>query len=471
MIIKIALKEFKELVREGRFRIMSVAVALLLIAATVITFNYYEWVNAQHQEAKENARNVWVSQDEKNPHSAAHYGTYAFKPKYPLSLIDQGIDKYTGLSIYLEAHKRNEAQYMTAQDQTAAARFGELTPDFILLLIIPLFIILIGFNAFTRERESGTMRLLKSQGVSVFKLAAGKWLGIFIPVLIITLIAALLTLILLLGIPDFGDLNIGAFMLLILFMLIYYAVFINLTLWVSSVSRKSNVSLVTMLAVWMVSCLGMPKVANRMAEAIHPFPTQNEFLASIQEDQKNGLNGHDPFSKEAKQLEIETLKEYGVDSVHKLPFNWDGVLMQKGEEHSAEIFFKHYETLKEKNVAQTGVYQLAAVLSPYLPTRFLSMALCRTDYHSHWHFSDAAEKYRIEMMNALNMSFAENTSYGDWAWKADKTLWKEIPDFSYEPMTYASIIQANGSNILVLALWLLLSSMLMFRGVKKINVL
>lgn len=471
MILRIAIKEFKELIREGRFRIMSGAIAVLLIVATVITFNYYQWVNAQHVAAKENARNVWVSQDEKNPHSAAHYGTYAFKPKYPMSLIDQGVDKYTGLSIYLEAHKRNEAQYMAAQDQTAASRFGDLTPDFILLFIIPLFIILIGFNTFTRERESGTLRLLKSQGLSSMKLALGKWLGVFLPVLLITLFMALLTLILLLGIPDFGELNIGAYGMLFVFFLIYYAVFTNITLWVSSISKKSGVALIILLAVWMVSCLGMPKVANRLAETIHPYPTQSEFLTSINEDEKGGLDGHDPFSEQAKKLEAETLKEYGVDSVHQLPFNWDGLLMQKGEEHAAEIYFKHYESLKQTNNAQSDVYRTASVLSPYLPVRFLSMALCRTDYHAHWHFSDAAEKYRLQMMNALNMDFAENSSYGDWAWKADKSLWKEIPDFNYEPMSYASIIETNESNIMALGIWLILSSGLLFQGVRKLKVI
>lgn len=471
MILQIAIKEFKELLREGRFRVMSVAIVSLLIVATLISFNYYQWVNRQHTSAKENARNVWVSQDNKNPHSAAHYGTYAFKPKYPMSLIDQGVDKYTGLSIYLEAHKRNEAQYMAAQDQTAISRFGELTPDFILLFIIPLFIILTGFNSFTREKESGTLRLLKSQGVSTIKLSIGKWLGVFIPVLFITLVIAIISLVLLLAIRDFGSLNIGAFLLLFSFFLVYYAIFINVTLWVSAKAKKSNVALVVLLAVWMVSCLGMPKVANRLAESIHPYPTQNEFIAAVQEDEQKGLDGHDPFSEEAKRLEEEILKEYGVDSVHKLPFNWDGFLMQKGEEHTAEIYFKHYDMLKQTHNRQTNVYRAASILSPYLPTRFLSMALCRTDYHAHWHFNDAAEKYRLEMMNAMNMHFAENSTYGDWAYKADKSLWKEVPDFTYEPMTYAVIIEQNGNNILSLILWFLVSVGMMLHGVKKLEVI
>jgi ABC-2 type transport system permease protein len=138
MILKIAFKELKEIVHEGRFRVTAITVFALLLAALFVSRSYYSSVNAQHNEAKKNAREEWLGQGQKNPHSAAHYGTYAFKPKYPLSLIDNGVDRYTGVSIYLEAHKRNEAQYMAAQDQTALSRFGDLSPDFVLIFIYSL---------------------------------------------------------------------------------------------------------------------------------------------------------------------------------------------------------------------------------------------------------------------------------------------------------------------------------------------
>ncbi len=145
MIAKIAQKEMKELLREGRFRVAALITVALLLMATFISRSYYVSVNEQHRQAAQNERNVWVSQDTKNPHSAAHYGTYAFKPKYPLALIDQGVDKYAGISIFLEAHARHDAQYAAAQDQTGLTRFGDLTPDFILMFIIPLLIVLLGF--------------------------------------------------------------------------------------------------------------------------------------------------------------------------------------------------------------------------------------------------------------------------------------------------------------------------------------
>lgn len=471
MIRTIALKELKELLREGRFRVMAFVMVALLVVAAVISNNYYQWVNNQHVTAKENARNVWVSQDNKNPHSAAHYGTYAFKPKYPLSLIDQGVDKYAGISIYLEAHKRNDAQYMAAQDQTAISRFGDLTPDFILLFIIPLFIILIGFNSFTSERENGTLRLLKSQGVSSRTLAGGKWLGLFIAVLLVIIPVFILSVLFLGNVQDFGEFSIGALAILFLFYLLYYAVFTNISLIVSAWAKKSNIALVSLLAIWMVACLGMPKVANRIAESMSPYPTQSQFVAAVQEDERKGLDGHNPFGAEAKQLEQETLKKYNVDSVQQLPFNWDGYLMQKGEEHAAEIYFKHHEQLKVTYENQTSVYRVASVLSPYLPTRFLSMALCRTDYASHWHFSNAAEKYRIMMMDKLNMHFAENSTYGDWDYLADKSLWKDIPDFTYEPVTYGQILSSNLNNIGVLIAWLVASALMLMVSVKKMSIL
>jgi ABC-2 type transport system permease protein len=471
MILKIALKELKEIVRDGRFRITAFVVAALLVAALFVSKSYYQSVNAQHNEAKKNARSEWVGQGEKNPHSAAHYGTYAFKPKYPLSLLDNGVDKFSGVSIYLEAHKRNEAQYMAAQDQTALSRFGDLSPDFVLIFIIPLLIILIGFNSFTREHENNTLRLLKSQGVSSWKLAAGKWLGVFIPVLLIVVPIYILAAIFLSNIKDYGQFSLGALTILFGVYIIYYAVFTNITLVVSALYRKSNLAFVTLLGIWIVSCLAMPKVSTAIADSLYPYPTQVEFEQQIAEDKKKGLDGHNPWNEESKKLEQETLKKYGVDSIQQLPFNWDGFLMQEGEKHTADIYFKHYQLLKDTYVNQSKVYRATAALSPFLPARFLSMAISRSDYYSHWDFADAAEKYRIELVGKMNGALMNNSKYGDWDYLENDKLWTAVEDFNYEPPTYAAILNLNGSNLTTLLGWLLASSLILYAVVNKIKVI
>jgi len=457
MIFRITLKELKENLREGRIRLSLLIVLALLLVSVFISRGYYLSVQQQHAEAKEAARDVWVSQDEKNPHSAAHFGTYAFKPKYPLALIDQGVDKYAGISIYLEAHNRNEAQYMAAADQTALSRFGELTPDFILLFIIPLLIILISYNAFSRENEQGTLRLLKSQGLNMWSLAMGKWWSVFLPVMLLCCLLFGVAAIFLGSLEDFGTLAPAELLIMLLVFLLYYAVFINLSLLVSALSKNSGISLVLLLSIWILSCLAAPKAANNLANGLHPYPTRMAFEAAIAEDKKNGLDGHDPWNQEAIRLEKAVLTEYGVDSLHQLPFNFDGYRMQKSEEHEADIYFKHYAYLREQHERQTDIYQATALFSPFLPARFLSMAIARTDYHTHWDFADAAENYRIQMQAALNNDFAQKTSYGDWSYKADRKLWESIPDFSYDPPELGEILQTNVLNIVILLLWFGLS--------------
>lgn len=470
MIREIVRKELLEIFREGRFRVALFTLAILVVTAIGVGRQYYLQVNEQHEAARRNARNEWVGQGSKNPHSAAHYGTYAFKPKYPMSLLDNGVDKYSGVSIYLEAHKRNDAQYMAAQDQTALSRFGDLSPDFILMFMVPLFIILIAFNSVSRERESGTLRVMMSQGISPWKLALGKWLAVFTPVAVLTGLVFLAGGLLLANLEDFGLFSWWPLILLALVYLLYYGVFINVSILVSASVRKSSLAFVLLLGIWILSCLGMPKATSVVADALYPYPTQLEFEERIAEDKTKGLNGHDPWNAESKKLEAETLKKYGVDSVEKLPFNWDGYLMQKGEEHEAEIYFKHYQVLKEIYQKQSKVYRTSAALSPFLPARFLSMALCRTDYHAHWHFADEAEKYRLMLVGRLNGDMVDNSRTGQWDYRADEKLWRAVPDFAYEPVSYQSIVNANAGHFLILLAWWVLSGVGMLVAVRQMKV-
>ena len=83
-------------------------------------------------------RALWTGQGAKNPHAAAHFGQYAFKPQSPLALADPGVDAYVGEAVWLEAHRQNEAQFRSARDTGVAARLGGLSFAFVLQTIMPL---------------------------------------------------------------------------------------------------------------------------------------------------------------------------------------------------------------------------------------------------------------------------------------------------------------------------------------------
>ena len=48
------------------------------------------------ERAQADSYQLWLDQGEKNPHSVAHFGLYAFRPAAPLGHVDAGITRFSG---------------------------------------------------------------------------------------------------------------------------------------------------------------------------------------------------------------------------------------------------------------------------------------------------------------------------------------------------------------------------------------
>ncbi len=449
----IIFKELKELTRDGRFKIVLGISLILLVIAIITGVNQHKKNNEQYVESTNKERSIWETQGDKNPHSAAHYGTYAFKPQFALSLFDYGVTKYTGNSIFLEAHNRNEAAFSEASDQTSLARFGTLSINFVLIYLFPLIIILIGYNSYTKEKEHQTFTLLKSQGAHPIKLALGKWLATFIPIFMLTAIIFLVTGIILSSVENLTFFSWDSLLMLFVAYSFYYLIITTLTVLVSMWSKSSGISLVISLMLWVIFSFITPKIATNLANTNHPYPSKLEFETRIAEDRKNGLDGHNPWNEAAKKLEEETLREYGVDSLHKLPFNYAGYRMQKGEEHEAKIYKKHYHILNEIAANQNNTYKSLSFVSPFIPLRFLSMDFANTSDNLHWKFIQAAEQYRIETQKFLNDDIKDNAKVGERDYKMSTNKFKKLTKFNFTPPSLSQILKENLSNFLVLFFW------------------
>lgn len=464
----IIFKELKELLRDGRFKLVISISLFLFIVATITGINQYKRGNQQYKESVSKERTIWETQEEKNPHSAAHYGTYAFKPKFALSLFDYGVTKYTGNSIFLEAHSRNEATFSEASDQTSLARFGTLSINFVLIYLFPLLIILIGYNSYSKEKENQTIRLLKSQGAHPIKLALGKWFATFIPVFVLTAIVFIIVGIILVNIEDLAFFSWSSLLTLFGLYTLYYLVISTFTVLISMWSKSSGIALVSSLTVWILFSFITPKVSTNLANENHPYPSKSEFNARIAEDKKNGLDGHNPWNEAAKTLEEETLKAYGVDSISQLPFNYAGYRMQKGEEHEAKIYEKHYKILNDIATQQNNTYKKLSFLSPFIPLRFLSMDIAHTSDKSHWKFTQAAEKYRIKKQEFLNYDIKDNSKYGERGYKMSAEKFKTLPKFNFTPPSLSEILKENTQNMVLLLLWLAVPFIILLLSSKKI---
>ncbi|NVJ04326.1 DUF3526 domain-containing protein [Myxococcus sp. AM001] len=473
MIRAIARKEWMELSRDGRFRVAGALVFLLALVGIAVGALHVRDSRAEREAGARLTRQHWLEQGEKNPHSAAHYGVWAFKPESVLAAFDRGVEPYLGVAVYLEAHKRNATQYRPAADATAAARFGELTGAGVLQLLVPLLIILLTYSAFTAEREQGTLRLLLSTGVRRHQLVLGKALGIGLALAALLVPLFVVVVVLVVGLGGGAGVSpgelLGRLSGLSLGYGLYLAGFVFLGLAVSAWARTSRGALVALLGVWMVNALLVPRLAVDAARAWAPVPTAQDFARQLAEDYEKGLSGHDPVDQRQAALERETLARYGAASLEALPVNFRGIALQAGEEYSNRVGAQRFGELEARYGEQERLHRFFAPLSPMLALRHLSASLARTDLSAHLRFTRQAEQYRQGLVKQMNDTITFRSKYGDADYKADASLWREVPELSLDEERLPEALGAQVPGLLLLGFWLAWTTFFALRACARLS--
>jgi ABC-2 type transport system permease protein len=456
MILRIAHKEFLEMKRDRRFRLAAAVALSLLLTALALGWLHYRQVKAEHDAAQAASRDTWVNQGRRNPHSSAHFGVYAFKPKLPLSLVDTGLDPYTGVSVWLEAHYQNPSRHRPAADSTAVKRFGELTAATALQLLVPLLIVLITISAFAGEREAGALRQLLSLGVSPKALVFGKMLGVGAALSLLLIPATLIGVVALTLASGAGTLSASLPRLLLLCVgyLFYFGAFIGVALTVSALAQSSRAALVMLLAFWVVNGLLAPRLASDAAERLYRVPAADEFWNAVHREMKEGVDGHDSANGRTEELKRRLLAEYKVSRVEDLPVNFNGLALQAGEEYGNRVFDKHYGAVWDVYRRQERVHELTGLIAPLMSVRAFSMGLAGTDLAQHRHFTSAAEQYRRLFNKQLNEAFALNSRTADgYGYTVDRAFWERMPDFVYVAPGAEWVMWRQWFNLALLAAW------------------
>ena len=132
-------------------------------------------------------------------------------------------------------------------------RIGALHWSYIISLVTSFVAILLTFDAISGERENGTLALVLSNAVSRAGVLPGKFLGVFIVIVMPMLIGILLSALIvsLSGIVSLHGADWARIGLMVALSSIYIALFIGLGLAISSRMRHSSTSLVVLLLIWL----------------------------------------------------------------------------------------------------------------------------------------------------------------------------------------------------------------------------
>lgn len=471
MMPAIVRKELRAILRDGRFAVLALSLGLLLAGLLLASAQQHRRLAEEKVAVAALVREQWEVQGDKHPHRGAHFGLYALRPDSPLAGIDPGLDPYLGQALWLEPHRRNMTRFRPAADEAPSVRFGQLTPAFALVTLLPLLIIALAFNAVSQERESGTLRMLHSAGLRSGRLLAGKLVALLTVVGLMLLVAVGSGL----GLAAAGELPqadaVWRGAVLAGTCLVYGGIFAALALAASAWMPTSRLSLFALLGLWIVFVFVVPRLGAAVAESAVPLPTAERFWSDIQHDHLQGLPGEPDLATRGKAFDAELLRRHNAQRVEDLPFGVAAARRLARDAYADRVHALHFDALWQRYAQQERWLRAAALLSPAVAMRSISMKMAGTDLAHQRHFEEQAEAYRRHINTAIDRWDADNTrgitSFDDRY--ADNGLWRSIAPFRYTPADVGFALRAAWPDLAVLLGWVLAAGGLLRASVRKLQ--
>lgn len=464
----VAVQEWCQLWRNTVGRIAIVLLMLLSGVAALTSIAHRDQGDALRGRFQADADSAFDGAPARHPHRMVHYGHFVFRPLPPLAAFDPGVDAYTGHALFLEGHRQNSANFGDARQSSLLIRFGQLTPAFVLQALAPLLLVFVGFGCLARERERGTLRQLLAQGLSAGTLLGGKLiaLGGLAAVLLLPAAVTLLWLVIAAGAPAAAaGLLIGGYAA-------YLGIWVLLVVAASALASQARTALLTLVGLWGLSVILLPRVAPDVARGAIALPARLENELSLARELTEIGDPHDPEDPHFEEFKAKVLREHGVDDVSRLPVNYRGLLAIEGERLTSELFDRYMARDFAIQQRQNQLADLFGLASPTIAVRRLSLAASGMDLEGHRRFLSQAEHYRYTIVQQLNRLQAEALTWTDDGnryrdaeagrrVRIDPQNWRSVPDFAYQPTPLRENLRAALPGAGLLLAWLVALAMLL----------
>ncbi|UCE24463.1 MAG: ABC transporter permease subunit [Candidatus Zixiibacteriota bacterium] len=255
-------KEIRDLLGSTKFLLTFVVSAVLIIGAFLVGATRHNLNQRQYEaSAAENLRQLdgltdWNQMEQHR----------VFLPPQPLAALVSGVSNDIGRTITVTGRGELTATDSRYSEDPIYAVFRFLDLEFIFQIVFSLFAILLGFDAVCGEKERGTLRLALANAVPRHIFIAGKLVGSGAALTVSLLIAVGAGCLLL---PIMGiSLSAGEWLRLLLIVLtglLYFGVFLTMSVFVSAITHRSSSSFLAMLVIWIVGVLVVPRVSVLLA--------------------------------------------------------------------------------------------------------------------------------------------------------------------------------------------------------------
>jgi ABC-type transport system involved in multi-copper enzyme maturation permease subunit len=408
MFWTITKKELLSNILTYRFIIGTLLLLVLVILFTFILLDEYS------QNVEEYSKLL-----SKNEESMARTMTYQnLKPfihRSPevLTIFSKGIDDNVAKSAQISIEEIPFLKSTSRSKNPLLSVFAVLDVALIFKLIISVLAFLFAYDAISGEKESGTLRMILANSVLRYQLVLGKFIGGMFTLAIPIAMGFVVTSLILEFSPITnlsGD-EWGRIFCMFLSSLLLVGVLFSIGLLASSMTKRSAITLMFLLFVWITFLLILPNTSSYLAIRLKPTESLRNINSQIQNVEEN-------LRKEIYQIYFNTPEEgeYNAQSDREEPggyyiqFATRGALRYhqsihkqmvplclKAAEDIWNINRQYIDSLNRQKILASWI----AKISPIFLYERIMNSLSRTNYSNLANFSDQARRYRQQLIDFL----------------------------------------------------------------------
>jgi ABC-type transport system involved in multi-copper enzyme maturation permease subunit len=272
MLTTLIIKELKAIIQSPKFVGTFAVCAVLMFLSVYVGIREYQASVRQYETAGR------LTEQRMQEQSSWHrVNNRAHRAPNPLQIFASGLSYDIGRFSEINAEEGVKLRHSVYSDDPIFAVFRFIDFAFIVQIVLSLFAILFTYDAVCGEREGGTLRLVLANAVPrahyLFAKCAGAWLGLVVPICLPIILCVLLVVVS--GVP-MSLLHWAKLITLIGGSLLFFTFFIVAGVFISTLTRRSSVSFLLALVVWMAFVLVIPRAGVLAAGQLVSVPSVAE---------------------------------------------------------------------------------------------------------------------------------------------------------------------------------------------------
>ena len=405
----------------------------------------------QTQTALQVAVARWESNPVSNPPSVSSPGAlglsvlshYTVLPPTSLAALSIGQTDVQPTYYKVTAHPALSFLNETEIQNPLNVLAGSFDVAFVIVFLLPIFIVALTFDLMSKEKESGVLSLVVAHGVSktAFIIAKGtaRALLIFTLLLVVGVAAIVLTE------PDLGN---GAmwvrFGLWFLVVSLYAFFWFALALFVNSWNQPSVTNGVILANLWLVFVVVIPALVNVVATTLYPAPSRVELTTEMREATEIA----DQEAAESREAFFFDHPEMAGESANSDQFFLQVLVTDSAVERAVAPLLEEFDLQAE---SRQEIVNLLQYVSPAITAQNALNAISGTGTERFADFIDQVLAFHENWRGF----FTNRVVKGELMTAAD---FDAIPTFNYRAWGVPNVLTATAGPVLGLALFVLILS-------------